>query len=117
MNALAAAIEEWLLERADWVAAAEIETAFGVKERELRATDGAPGLCTAFAISGNRGYRHVENATNEEFAHFYARERGGGIGRLVRARRLKRRRENVLVPKPSPPPETVAGQYLLGVAR
>jgi len=95
MNAKAAAIEFFLLRRADWVSAQEICRAFQVDERELRATKEIPGLCSAFAISGNRGFRHIETCTADEWTAFEARIRSHGISELVRVKNLRTRRNAV----------------------
>lgn len=109
-NALAAQIEEYLLRTGGWVKAAELCRVFGVDQRELRATDGVPGLCTKFAISGNLGYRHFQCAEDDEFAKFYSRGRRCGIGQLVRLRKMRRRRSALLAP--APPAMTRDGQFV-----
>ena len=106
-------IEDYLLKAGGWVSAGELVERFGVGQRELRANNGVPGLCTRFAISGNMGYRHVAAASEEEMEHFYTRGRAHGIGELVRLRALKRRRAALLVPRTEPPAETLDGQFLL----
>ena len=93
-----AEIEKCLVAHGGWVSAAFLVDDFGLSdERELRATGDKPGLCSAFAISGKRGFRHVRCCTQQEFDEFYSRMRSHGIGELVRARRLMRARGKVVV--------------------
>lgn len=93
-----AEIEAYLLSHGGWIPAAIIVEEFGLgDERMLRATGAQPGLCTAYAISGPRGLRHVRCCTQPEFDAFYSRMRKHGIGELVRARRLLRARRKVVV--------------------
>ena len=93
--ALVAEIERFLLERAGWVPDQEIARRFGVRERELRALDGAPGLASAFAISSDQGLKHVACATTEQWLRFKRRLRKHGINELRRVRDLDRRRTQV----------------------
>lgn len=94
---LAEQIEKRLLECRDWIPAQQLVAEFGLKsERYLRASGDKPGLCSAFAISSNKGFRHVRCCTQEEFAAFYETMRKHGIGELVRAGRLRRMRTNVV---------------------
>jgi hypothetical protein len=90
-------IEAYLLRHAGWIPAATIVQEFGLGDgRALRAAGDKPGLCTAFAISGARGLRHVRCCTQAEFDAFYTRMRKHGIGELVRARKLLRARGKVV---------------------
>jgi hypothetical protein len=89
-------IEHYLLLRPDWVSAAELVRTFRVDERELRAHNGAPGLCSSFALSGKRGYKHVRHATDEEWAAFEERIRSHGISELTRVKELRARRNQYL---------------------
>lgn len=98
---LAARIEAYLLTRKGWVTAAELCDAFGVTERSLRAMGGKPGLCSDCAISGDRGFRHVFNATDAEFTSAYDRIRRHGLGELLHARKLQGKRRHR--PDPQPP--------------
>lgn len=108
-------IEGYLLDARRWVPAAEICARFAVRERLLRSDGDRLGLCSAFAISGDQGYKHVAVATEAEVDHFYARLRRHGLAELVTARRLKRRRREVLAVIPRPPAvvEKDTGQVLL----
>ena len=113
--ALSTEIEGYLLDARRWVPAAELAERFGCRERAFRALGEQPGLCSRFAISGDRGFKHVACATDQEFARFYARLRSHGLGELVHARRLKRRRAELLrvVARPPAVVEKTTGQVLL----
>lgn len=89
MNELAAAIESFLLKQGAWVGSEDLCLIFHV---ELRATGEVPGLCSAFAISGTRGFRHIASCTEEEWQGFQARLRAHGIAELRRVRLLSRAR-------------------------
>ena len=90
---LAATIEEYLLSRRDWVPAGEIVARFGLRDdRPLRAVDDQPGLCSRFAISSERGLKHVALASTAEWIRFKHRLRRHGIGELCRVRDLDLRR-------------------------
>ena len=95
MSALAASIKHWLLLQRGWVDSDALCMVFHVDPRELRATGPQPGLCSQFAISGPRGFKHVHNATEEEFQAFYNRMRAHGIHELKRAQTLLRARQTV----------------------
>jgi hypothetical protein len=95
LDSVASAIERYLLDRRAWVPDQEIATRFGVRERQLRALDGSPGLASAFSISSDAGLKHVACATTEEWLHFKRRIRKHGIGELRRVRDLDRRRTQV----------------------
>lgn len=115
MDSLADQIEAHLLQRRDWVPAAELVSIFGVRERELMALDDRPGLCSLFAISGNKGYKHIAVATDSEWSQHYGRERKHNIGALVTLR-AKRQRRDQLVHQYARPPlrvEQTTGQILL----
>lgn len=110
---MAARIEQHLLTVQGWVTAAELCQEFGIKERELRGEEGKPGLVGDFAVRGNKGYRHVQHATDEEYDHCVRRLRSHGIAELQLARALRRRRLRVLLHRATPPPVTRDGQFLL----
>jgi hypothetical protein len=89
---LEARIERYLLSAAAWVPAAQICRAFGVAERQLRAVDGTPGLCSLIAISGPRGYKHFHLATRSEWDRYVAREtaiHGGALAMLQKKTTLR----------------------------
>ena len=110
---LANRVEAFLLDRQGWVPAVEICTEFGLQERALRATGTRPGLCSDCAISGDKGFRHVRHATDEEFAHAFARMRRHALRELVHARQLRRRRRAAVVSRPPLVFERATGQALL----
>ncbi len=103
----AVTIEHYLLMRTRWVPAADIALAFHVDERDLRAAKGKPGLCSAFAISSNAGFKHVRHATQEEFDAFRERLRSHGLAELHRVAQLEAARDGHLSqtpPAPAPEP-------------
>ena len=87
-------IERYLLDRATWVPSQELCTSFGISPRQLRQVNDHPGLCSAFAISGDKGFKHITRATTSEWLHFKHRLRKHGISELVRVRTLDRHRRN-----------------------
>jgi len=93
MSTLADSIEAFLKRREHWVSADDLCVVFQVDPRQLRSTDGRPGLCSAFAISGSKGFRHIEHCTEVEWQHFHDRMRKHGIAELVRVKTLRKRRE------------------------
>ncbi len=95
MNPLAEQIEAFLLSERGWVSASLLCERFNVRERALRGISGKPGLCSTFAISGDKGYKHVARATEREFERFRSRLREHAIAQMVRARRLRRLRDQL----------------------
>lgn len=94
---LQARIESYLLSVGGWVKAREIATRFQIGERALRAVDGVPGLCSAYAISlPSKGLKHVSHATPDEWRHCRHQLRRHAIGELRRVRMLSNRRRHVL---------------------
>lgn len=113
---IATKIEAYLFEREGWVLAAELEERFDVNERAFRSTGRRPGLCSEFAISGDKGFRHIAHATDAEFSRCYTRLRGHGLGELVHARKLLRKRYAVCTVRASAPVftfERATGQGVL----
>ena len=115
MNDQAKEIERFLLERRGWVTASELEKEFGINDRALRALDGKPGLCSEFAISGNKGFKHVRYATDTEFDRSYQRSRKHAIGELIGARLRKRYRQRLLTAPPKPVFERSTGQAVMSL--
>lgn len=93
-----AAVEAYLLDHGGWVKAEDLAFRFGVRERQFRQLDGVPGLCSAFAISGDHGFKHIRHATTAEWLRFKHRLRRHGIGELIRVRDLDSKRRNVTRP-------------------
>lgn len=112
---LTPSIESYLLERGDWVKSRELCERFGVTDRQLRAIDDKPGLCTRIAISGNKGFKHISLATTTEWNEHYARERKHNIMALVNLRAKLRLRMNVTRQVQRPPMlfERDTGQLLM----
>jgi len=100
---IAQQIERYLLACGDWIPVREICRRFDIRERRLRALDDRPGLCSRFAISGDKGIKHVSCATTTEWLQFKHRLRKHGIGELVRVRDLDRRRQTVTTSIARPP--------------
>ena len=71
--------------------------------RQFRRVGDLQGLCSAFAISGDKGFKHVSLATTGEWLRFKHRLRRHGIGELVRVRDLDRRRRHVTRTTRRPP--------------
>jgi hypothetical protein len=115
MNELAQKIEAFLLDNHRWVKSDEICQKFEVRPRQLRALDDQPGLCSEFAISGDKGFKHVAHATPDEFHRSYRRSRKHGIAELIGARRRRRYRERLLIEKPPPLHERVTGQAVMAI--
>lgn len=90
-----ALIEQYLLAIGTWVPAQEICDTFHVTERQLRQVGDVEGLCSGFAISGDKGFKHVAKATPTEYVRFKRRIRGHGIQELRRVRDLDKRRHEV----------------------
>jgi len=93
MSALAAEIEAFLLKREGWIAADELCLIFHVEPRELRTSGEKPGLCSAFAISGPRGFRHINRCTDAEWQQFSERIHAHGLAELRRVFTLRQKRE------------------------
>lgn len=108
-------IEQFLLERGDWVKSRELCERFGVTERQLRAVDDRPGLCSRIAISGNKGFKHISLATPAEWEEHYARERKHSIMALVNLRAKRRLRANLIrqIRRPALTFERATGQILM----
>ncbi len=89
-------VEAYLLECKEWIPTAEICARFNVTARQLRVTGLAQGLCSGFAISGDKGFKHVACATRAEWLTFKHRLRKHGIRELVRVRDMGRVRGRVI---------------------
>jgi len=111
-------IEAYLLADRGWVPCRKIETLFDVRERALRGLDGRPGLCSDFAISSNKGLKHVTLASRAEWLHCKHRLRRHGINELVRVSTLDRRRQSATRSLLHPPMtyEKDTGQAVMALA-
>lgn len=109
----AAEIDEYLLGAGGWVPAAEICARFQVNERALRGLGERPGLCSAFAISGDKGFKHIRHATPGEWERFSSRLKQHAISELVRIKRLRLKRAAFLVQRPPVTFEKNSGQAVL----
>jgi len=98
MKDLADKIEEYLLTAGCWVPAEALCRYFDVTARQLRQIGDRQGLCSAFAISGDKGFKHVSLAPTTEWLHFKHRLRKHGIAELVRVSKLDKRRHDATKP-------------------
>jgi hypothetical protein len=91
-------IEQYLLTAPGegWVKSAALCERFAITERQLRKVGDQDGLCSDFAISSDKGFKHIARASTREWLAFKHRMKRHGIGELVRARNLDRRRSSVL---------------------
>ena len=112
-NALASRIEAYLNAAKGWVSAADLCAAFEVTKRDLRAHGDRPGLCSEFAISGNRGFRHVVHASPGEFESACRRMTSHAEGELARVQQLRRRTKALFPERPAPVFERGSDQALL----
>ena len=112
---LANHIETYLRAAKGWVSAEDLCVAFDVNKRDLRAHGDRPGLCSRFAISGNKGFRHIAHCTPAEFTHFCSRVVSHAEGELARVNDLRTARAAALQPTDRPLPvfERGSGQALL----
>jgi hypothetical protein len=98
VNDLERRIEDYLLEfpaNDGWVKSKMLCARFAITERQLRKVGDMPGLCSGFAISSDKGFKHVKRATQKEYRSFKHRLRRHAIAELVRVRNLDRRRHQV----------------------
>lgn len=79
-----------------WVKSRDLCDQFDISDRQLRQAGCRAGLCSEFAISGDKGFKHVTNATKAEYRRFKHRLRRHAISELVRTRNLDRRRNRVV---------------------
>jgi hypothetical protein len=80
-----------------WVKSAEICDRFALRnDRALRGVGDSPGLCSDFAISSDKGFKHITRATTREWLAFKHRMRNHAIAEMVRTRNLDRRRAQVI---------------------
>lgn len=93
MEDLKQQIEQLLLARRDWVSSEELVSFSGLpNDRALRQVGDKQGLCSGFAISSDKGFKHVSLASTGEWLRFKHRLRKHGIQELCRVRDLDRAR-------------------------
>jgi len=92
------AIEQHLLTSAGsgWIKSSELCERFAISERQLRKVGDRDGLASDFAISSDKGFKHIERATTREWLAFKHRMRQHAIAEMVRTRNLDRRRASVI---------------------
>lgn len=112
----AAQIETFLRASGGWVPAAVICAQFNVGERALRCMERKSGLVSEFAISGDKGLKHVENATTREWLRFKARILYHATGELRRLWCLQRRRHSLQRRRGSVVMEKDTGQTLFSLS-
>jgi hypothetical protein len=110
-------IEEYLLEAPGdgWVDARQLCVNFDIDERRLRNKGNTQGLCSRFAISRSKGFKHVNRASAVEFKRFKHGMRKHAIAQLRRVRDLEHRRHQVTTAIDSPTiiTEKDTGQILM----
>lgn len=89
-------IEEYLLASSEWVSSKRICALFNVSERQLRQVGDRAGLISDFAISSDKGFKHVAKASRTEYLRFKHRLRRHGIAELRRVRDLDQARGNAI---------------------
>lgn len=85
-------IEHFLYSNGGWMKAGLLAQMFGMSERDLR---GADSPIRDFAISGDKGYRHIANATPDEISHFCARLTAHATEELKRVQKIKEIRRDI----------------------
>jgi hypothetical protein len=116
--ALTAEIENFLLLARCWVTSEELRQVFGLADdRALRRCGDKPGLCSLFAISGDKGFKHVAHASPLEWERFSERIRAHGISELSRLKALRETRARITRQLQHPPItlEKATGQALLAI--
>jgi len=83
-----------------WVSASDLARLLGVSERDLRQTGSKPGLVSGFAVSGDKGYKHVAHASTVEWLAFRHRLWRHIVAEMRRVRTMQKRRREVLVASP-----------------
>ncbi len=112
---LAAQIEQFLLDRGDWVPVSEICQRFALPERRLRALGDRDGLLDHCAISDSkRGLIHIGLVNSRDYRSISGRLLRHGVReiRKVRNWRAARHRQRRGIP---PMQYTLEGQALLGL--
>jgi hypothetical protein len=100
------AIEQHLLTSPGdgWVKGSDLAARFDLRsDRVLRKVGDQDGLCSDFAISSDRGFKHIARASTREWLAFKHRMRNHAIAEMVRTRNLDRRRSTVLKSVLRPP--------------
>ena len=94
---IAAQIEIFLLDVADWVPSKVICARFCLSRRSLRASGKRPGLLDSFSVScSKRGYKHVACLSTDEYIKAKHSTRKHGIGELRKTKLWDRARSNCL---------------------
>ena len=83
-------LERYLKECQDWMRAEQLAVLQNKEGEEGRRWVRAVAEGSGWVISGQKGYKHVENATAEEINHFVNWMERQGKKMIARAERLKR---------------------------
>lgn len=114
MNCTGEEIDAWLRTIKGWVPGEIICQTFQIPERRLRWDQGRPGLLTECAIShSQKGFKHVANATDDEWDECDNRDRKSCASRYISLRKRRMRRRNEMRLRPLPVSELHSGQGLL----
>jgi len=105
-------IERHLFDSRKWVTTDEICARFNVTPRALRTVGTRPGLASAFAISSDKGYRHIEHSSRLEWRVFKHRLRRHAIAELRRVSVLQRARNRQTIQRRGATLEKETGQLL-----
>jgi len=80
-----------------WVKSSDLAERFDLRsDRVLRKVGNRPGLCSDFAISSDKGFKHISRATTGEWLSFKHRMRRHAISELARSSQLDHRRSHAL---------------------
>lgn len=117
---LAAQIELYLLDRADWVPTMEICGRFGVRDRQLRRDGRRKGLIDHCAVSstnnGENGFIHHRYLPTADYLPIKHGRLKHAISEIRKVRDWDRGRLMVKTGKPPLQYETLTGQSLLPLA-
>lgn len=81
--------ESWFIRKETWVPARIVASVFGLSERNLRGDDSP---LRPFIISSDKGYKHIGQASDDEFDGYCTRIRNHAIAELKRVQYLRKRR-------------------------
>ena len=115
MTELATQIEALLLTEHRWFSTEELCRRFDLHPdgRAFRQVGDHPGLCTEFAVSGNKGFKHIFYSTDGEWDRFSTRIRNHSIRQLVKIKILRLKRNSRTVTKAPLVYEKTTGQAIL----
>lgn len=91
-------IEQYLREYPSsdgWVKSKVLCARFSITDRQLRAAGKQQGLCGGFAISGDKGFKHIDRASTTEYLRFKHRLLKHAVNEFRRVADLDQRRRQV----------------------